>query len=73
MSPLAGHEERCPLKAAPSSSWIGSDRVALRVDAAIEDADCVGLQFDNELLNHVIDGLLADRDFGNSAVVFAES
>ena len=44
-------------------------RVALRVDAAIKDTDCVGLQFDNELLNHVIDGLLADRDF-NRAVVF---
>ncbi len=48
--------------------WLG--RVALRVNAAIEDADCVGLQFDNELLNHVIDGLLADRDF-NRAIVFA--
>ncbi len=47
--------------------WLG--RVASRVDAAIEDADCVGLQFDNELLNHVIDGLLAGRDF-NGAVVF---
>jgi hypothetical protein len=38
--------------------WLG--RIALRVITAIEDGDCVGLQFDNELLNHVIDGLVAE-------------
>ncbi len=37
--------------------------VALRVAAAIEDPDRVGLQLDDKLLNHVIDGLLADRHF----------
>ncbi len=46
--------------------WLG--RLALRVTAAVEDADRVGLQFDNELPSHVIDQLFADRDF-NRAVV----
>ena len=47
--------------------WLG--RIALRVIAAIEDADCVGLQFDNELLDHVIDRLLADRNFDRAIVL----
>ena len=55
---MAGHEEGLEGHLF-IVDWLG--RVALRVDAAIEDADCVGLQFDNELLNYVIDGLLADR------------
>jgi hypothetical protein len=44
--------------------------VALRVAAAIEDPDRVGLQLDDKLLNHVIDGLLADRHF-DCAVILA--
>ena len=44
MSPWLG-TKRCPLKGHPFVvDWLG--RVALRVDAAIENADCVGPQFD---------------------------
>jgi hypothetical protein len=41
----------------------------LRAIIAIEDADRVGLQFDNKRLDHLIDRLLADRDFDGTVVL----
>jgi hypothetical protein len=51
------------------ASWRCGRSALLGAAVAIEDADDVGLQFDNELLDHVLDWLLAIRNL-DGAVVF---
>ena len=69
MTALAcGVKERSPLEGLP---FLRKRLVcvALRTGTAIEDSDRVGLQFDDKLLNHVIDRFFADRHLDRAVIL----